>query len=174
MKKVFIPLIIVIVVFAAGFIGLIVASFTTTTTEFTGQAELKLRFEDSNGRAISINIFDEAGRVLGSDASSTTRLFAAFETRETNVFDKLLGGPRPRDANAVFLDDKKKRHEIRLTYDRRGHVWQAVITFPDDLLSSLRLESSTLDFQRLVGSKREYHSVISAVAVIGEPQITND
>ncbi len=174
MKKVFIPLIIVVTVFVAGFVGLVVASFTTTTTEFTGQAELKLRFEDTKGKPISVTILDEAGGALVSDASNTTRLFAPFETRETNVFDKLLGGPRPRDANAVFLDEKKKRHEIRLTYDRRGHVWQAVISFPDDLISSLRLESSTLDFQRFVGSKREYHSVISAVAVVGEPQITND
>ena len=174
MKKVFIPLLIVVAVFVAGFGGLVVASFTTTTTEFTGVAELRLRFENSNRQPIMMKVFNEAGVADSGQPSDTALLTAPFETRETNIFDRLLGGPRPRDANAFFYDDKKKRHEIRFTYDRRGHAWQAELSFPEDLISEVLIESSTLDFQRLVGLKREYHSVISAVAVIGEPKISND
>lgn len=168
MKKVFIPLLLVAVVFVAGFAGLVVAAFTTATTEFAGHAQLKLSFEDSNRNVVNVTVHDDKGAVVPADTQHKVLLVTDFETRETNVFDKLLGGPRPRNTNAVFYDDSGKRHEIRFAYDRHGQIWQSEISFPDNLITELRLESSTLDFRGMVGARREYHSVISAVASVVE------
>ncbi len=167
MKKVFIPLWIVVGLFFLGLILFFTAAFTTHPIEFSGTAVLHLKFETEDHKAVSILLTDADGKPVDSDAQGAALLHPSFESRETNVFDTFAGGPRPRVSMVVFFEGAHRRHEIQFTYDRRGQVWKAEAAFPDPLILAIELEKSSLDFKATEGTRRRYESAIFAKALVG-------
>lgn len=155
MKPVFIALWIVVFGFVTGFAAIMVASFTTQTSEFTGRVDLHLKW---GGQELTLQ--------------------PKFENRETNYFDTFSGGPKPRHAVVTFTVPNEtsggqasapaKPHEIRFTYDRHGQVWDAEIAFPDPTLAGLKIEKSSLDFVGVEAGKHVFRSEIFAGAQLGE------
>lgn len=157
-----------------GFLGLAVAAFTTQTTEFEGTADLHLSFEDAFHKPVQISLTDPSDQPLKAEPNGEVVLHPKFETRETNIFDKFLGGPRPRTAVIAFYEAGHRHHEMTFTYDRHDHVWNCEMSFPDPTISKVDVEKSTLVFRGLDVNRRRYESSIFAKALIGPPIISND
>lgn len=166
-NKVFVALWFVVGIFLLGFLGLMTASFTTQTTEFAGRADLKLSFENSAHQRMAVLLTDENDQPLAPGANGSLLLHPQFESRESNIFDKLLGGPRPLAAVIVFYESGHKRHEITFTYNRHEQVWKSELSFPDPTIAKVELENSTLVFRGFEGGRRLYESSIEAKALVG-------
>jgi hypothetical protein len=173
MKKVFIPLWTVVGLFLLGAILICTAAFTTHATDFSGAADLHLRFETEDHKPLSIVLNDGDGKPLESDPQGATILHPKFESRETNIFDTFNNGPHPRTSNIAFFENGH-RHEVQFTYDKHGHAWKAELSFPDPSIAEIQLEKSTLEFKGLDGPRRRYESAIFAKALVGPPIIKND
>lgn len=184
MKRAFIALAIVATVFALGFVGLVIASFTTHQTDFAGTADLYLQFVTNEGKPFGVVLTDENDRAVALDLNGEVLLHPKFESRETNIFDRWLGGPRPRTAVVAFYESGHKRHEVTFTYNRHDRAWLAEVSFPDPTISKVEIDRSTLVFKGEVTDRpalggvrvetRAYGSEIHARAVVGPPIISND
>ena len=174
MKKVFIPLWTVVGLFSLGVILIFTAAFTTHATDFSGTADLHLKFETEAHKPVAMTLTDADGKRVELDHDAVLVLHPKFESRETNVFDTFGGGPHPRTAIVSFFENGHIRHEIQFTYDRHGHVWKSEISFPDPSIASIELEKSSFEFKGDDGARRRYESAIFAKALVGPPIITND
>lgn len=175
MKKVFVGLWTVAGLFVLG-VGLVLsAAFTTHETDFSGEADLYLKFETTDHKPLTLEVSDRDGHLLKPESTGYVLLHPRFEARETNIFDTLADqGPLPRSSSVTFEEAGGKHHEIQFNYDRHGRVWQAVIAFPDPSLADVEVVNSSLDFKGLDGSKRHFGSTIYAKALVGPPIIKND
>jgi hypothetical protein len=79
MKKVFVWLWTVVALFVLGVVLVLTASFTTTPTDFSGQADLYLKFESSGThQPLEVSVFDSDGNALKPESTGYVLLHPKF------------------------------------------------------------------------------------------------